>query len=58
MAQLCRKHYGKKTSVLLWLMAEIAIIGSDIQEVLGSAIALNIIFGLKIWIGVLSNSII
>ena len=32
---------------------ELAIIGSDIQEVLGSATALNILFGLKIWIGVL-----
>lgn len=34
-------------------MAEIAIIGSDIQEVLGSAIALNILFGLDLWIGVI-----
>ena len=32
---------------------ELAIIGSDIQEVLGSATALNILFGLEIWIGVL-----
>jgi len=34
-------------------MAEIAIIGSDIQEVLGTAIALNILFTLKVWMGVL-----
>lgn len=53
MAKLCREHYTKKTSILLWLMAEIAIIGSDIQEVLGSAIALQILFDLKLWIGVL-----
>lgn len=34
-------------------MMELAIIGADIQEVLGSATALNILFGLKTWIGVL-----
>ena len=32
---------------------ELAIIGSDIQEVLGSATALNILFGIKIWVGVI-----
>ncbi|KAL4435104.1 hypothetical protein ABPG74_003597 [Tetrahymena malaccensis] len=53
MAKLCRYYYPKKMSVLLWIMAEIAIIGSDIQEVLGSAIALQILFGLKLWIGVI-----
>ena len=31
---------------------ELAIIGSDIQEVLGSAVALNILFGLPVWVGV------
>lgn len=39
--------------MLLWIMAEIAIIGADIQEVLGSAIALQILFNLPMWIGVL-----
>lgn len=34
-------------------MAEIAIIGADIQEVLGTAIALNILFGLEMWVAVL-----
>ncbi|EAS05370.1 NRAMP (natural resistance-associated macrophage protein) metal ion transporter family protein (macronuclear) [Tetrahymena thermophila SB210] len=53
MAKLCRYYYPRKMSILLWIMAEIAIIGSDIQEVLGSAIALQILFGLKLWIGVL-----
>lgn len=38
---------------VLWIAMEMAIIGSDIQEVLGSATALNILFGLKIWIGVI-----
>jgi len=34
-------------------MAEIAIIGSDIQEILGSAIAIRILFGIPLWIGAL-----
>ena len=53
MAKLCRKYYGKKTSFLMWISIEIAIIGADIQEVIGTAIAFNILFGIKIWIGVL-----
>lgn len=53
MAKLCRIHYPRRVSLMLWIMAEIAIIGSDIQEVLGTAIALQILFGLKMWIGVL-----
>ncbi|EGR29313.1 nramp family mn2+ fe2+ transporter, putative [Ichthyophthirius multifiliis] len=52
LAELCRDNFDTKTSISLWIMAEIAIIGSDIQEVLGIAIGLNIIFGLKLWIGV------
>lgn len=34
-------------------MTELAIIGSDVQEVLGSATALNLLFGVKIWVGVI-----
>lgn len=40
MAKLCRYYYPKRISVMLWIMAEIAIIGGDIQEVMGTAIAL------------------
>lgn len=38
---------------VLWIMTEFAIIGSDIQEVIGSATALNIIFGVPLWTGAL-----
>lgn len=38
---------------MLWAMMEIAIIGSDIQEVLGSAIGLQILFGIPLWAGCL-----
>eukprot|EP00947_MAST-08B_sp_MAST-8B-sp1_P001139 g1139.t1 len=51
LAEMCRLEYGNKTRVLLWIMTEIAIIGSDIQEVVGSAIAFKILFGWELWIG-------
>ena len=53
LAQMCRLEYSKPTSILLWLMTETAIIGSDIQEVLGSAIALKLLFGLPLFAGCL-----
>ncbi len=49
MAHLCRFHFRKRTSIFLWIMAEIAIMASDIQEVIGSAIALNLLFEIPIW---------
>ena len=53
LAQLCRVEYGRFTRYVLFIMIELAIIGSDIQEVIGSAIAINILFGLPLWAGVL-----
>ena len=53
LAQLCRAEYPPLLRYTLFAMIELAIIGSDIQEVLGSAIALNILFGLPLWAGVL-----
>ena len=51
LAVLWRQQFSKSTSRTLWVMAEIAIIGSDIQEVIGTAIAFKILFGLPIWLG-------
>lgn len=53
LAQLCRANYSRRTSILLWIMTELAIIGSDIQEVIGSAIAFNLLLGLPLYAGVL-----
>lgn len=53
LADVCRQHYSRPASLLLWIMMELAIIGSDIQEVLGSAIALQILFGIPLWAGCL-----
>ncbi|XP_045209773.2 natural resistance-associated macrophage protein 2-like isoform X2 [Mercenaria mercenaria] len=55
LAEVCRLEFPKIPRVVLWLMMEIAIIGSDIQEVIGSAIAINLLSAGKvpIWAGVL-----
>jgi NRAMP (natural resistance-associated macrophage protein)-like metal ion transporter len=57
LAEICRCEFGKKTSMLLWIFTELAIVGSDIQEVIGSAIAFKIIFGWRIWIGCLVTAV-
>lgn len=43
LAELCYRHYKKLPRLVLWIMIEIAIIGSDIQEVIGTAIALYLL---------------
>ena len=43
LAQVCRREYSTLPRITLWIMIEIAIIGSDIQEVIGSAVAINIL---------------
>uniref|UniRef100_A0A7S2Y3E1 Natural resistance-associated macrophage protein n=1 Tax=Fibrocapsa japonica TaxID=94617 RepID=A0A7S2Y3E1_9STRA len=47
----CRENYPKYIAYPLWIMTEIAIIGSDIQEVIGTAIALWVLFKLPLWLG-------
>ena len=53
LAQACRDHYSKPVSIALWLLAEIAIAACDLAEVIGSAIALNLLFHVPIAVGVL-----
>ncbi|KAE8886029.1 hypothetical protein PF005_g24113 [Phytophthora fragariae] len=53
LAQLCRSEYPPVVTLGLWVMTELAIIGSDIQEVLGSAVAFELLFGLPLWLGCL-----
>ena len=56
LAQACRDHYSKRVAVGLWLFSEIAIAACDLAEVLGSAIALQLLFGLPLLAGVLITS--
>jgi natural resistance-associated macrophage protein 2 len=43
LAQICKREYSKYSRIFLWLMIEIALITSDIQQVIGSALAINIL---------------
>lgn len=52
LAQACREHYGPRTRMLLWVACEIAIIACDLAEVVGTAIALQLLFGIPIVWGV------
>jgi NRAMP (natural resistance-associated macrophage protein)-like metal ion transporter len=57
LARICRDHYPHYLNLFLWLMTELAIIASDIQEVIGSAIALNLLFNIPLWQGVVWTGI-
>ncbi len=52
LAQACRDHFSRRTSFLLWVICEVAIAACDLAEVLGSAIALKLLFGLPLIFGV------
>src|SRR3954452_19967259 len=52
LAQACRDHYSKPVAMALWVLCEIAICACDLAEVIGSAIALNLLFGLPLVWGV------
>lgn len=53
LAQACREHYSRRTSIVLWIICEIAIAACDLAEVLGSAVALKLLFGLPLLAGVI-----
>jgi manganese transport protein len=53
LAQLCRESSGRWVSFTLWIMAEIAIAACDLAEVIGSAIALQLLFHIPLIVGVL-----
>ncbi|HVX37354.1 MAG TPA: Nramp family divalent metal transporter [Hyphomicrobium sp.] len=57
LAQACRDGYPRWTSFPLWLFAETAIIATDVAEVIGTAIGLNLLFGLPLEIGVLVTAL-
>ncbi|MEP6731578.1 MAG: Nramp family divalent metal transporter [bacterium] len=52
LAQACRDHYSKPVVWALWILCEIAIAACDLAEVIGSAIALNLLFGIALPVGV------
>ena len=57
LAQACRDHYSKPVAVFLWLLCEIAICACDLAEVIGTAIALNLLFKIPLVWGVCLTSL-
>jgi manganese transport protein len=57
LAQTCHDRYSRPVNIALWLLAEIAIAACDLAEVIGSAIALQLLFGLPLIVGVIITSL-
>ena len=57
LAQICRDHYNKPVAVGLWILAEIAISATDLAEVVGSAVAIQLLFGFPLLVGVLITAL-
>lgn len=53
LAQCCRDGYPRWVNHILWILMEVAIAATDLAEIIGSAIALNLLFGLPLWAGTL-----
>src|SRR3989454_5272426 len=57
LAQACRDHYGRRAVIFLWVVCELDIAACDLAEVLGSAVALKLLFGLPLLAGVLLTAL-
>ncbi|MGN6314762.1 Nramp family divalent metal transporter [Trinickia sp.] len=57
LAQLCRQQFGRPVTLFLWATCEVAIIACDIAEVVGSAVALQLLLGVSLSVGVLLSAI-
>lgn len=53
LAEHCRAEYPRVPNFILWVLAEISIVACDIPEVIGTAFALNMLFKIPVWIGVI-----
>ena len=57
LAQACRDAFPRWVAIPLWFLAELAIIATDIAEVIGTAIGLNLLFGIPLEIGVVITAL-
>src|SRR5216117_1771991 len=57
LAQACRDHYSRPASLALWVLCEIAIAACDLAEVIGSAIALNLLFAIPLPLGIVITAL-
>lgn len=52
LAQACRRNYPKPVAMVLWFLCEVAICACDLAEIIGTAIALNLLFGIPLMFGI------
>jgi manganese transport protein len=52
LAQACRQQYSRPVRIMLWLLCEVAIAACDLAEVIGTAIALQLLFGIPLVLGI------
>ena len=57
LAQACHDHFSPTTTFVLWILCEVAIAACDLAEVLGAAIALNLLFGIPLLWGVILTAL-
>jgi len=57
LAQACRDHFSKPVAIVLWILCELAIVACDLAEVIGSAIALKLLFGIPLLYGVIITAL-
>ena len=57
LAQACRDAYPRQVGYGLWFLAEFAIVASDLAEIIGTAIGLNLLFGIPLEIGVIITAL-
>lgn len=57
LAQACRDAYSRPVSFILWILAEVAIAACDLAEVIGAAVALNLLFGIPLTYGIVITAI-
>jgi len=58
LAELCRAHLGRRWSVGLWVQAEIVAMATDLAEFVGAAIALNLLFGVPLFVAGLMTAVV
>jgi manganese transport protein len=57
LAQACRDHYPRPVALALWFLCEVAIVACDLAEVIGTAIALQLLFGIPLLWGVVLTAL-
>jgi manganese transport protein len=57
LAQACRDHFSRPATIALWILCEVAIAACDLAEVIGSAIALNLLFGIPLPLGIVITAL-